>query len=143
LTLSELQELWLGPCNGSVFNSAEELRAAWASGRAVVMRLWADTRRPMAWWCFEAPGLALKYPGYDAERSYLWRAGVLSEAERIKLEAEWRRDFDDAARKTSAKERREHLAFHDVPAELIEAWTPARRRRARQSAVSEETVAAK
>jgi hypothetical protein len=64
LTYSELQELWLGPCNGgSVFASTEELRAAWATGRAVVMRLWAARgRRPMAWWCFDAPDLNLKYP---------------------------------------------------------------------------------
>src|SRR6516165_7063185 len=44
LTLSELQELWLGahPTTGSHFRSREELVAAWEAGRAVVMRLWGS-----------------------------------------------------------------------------------------------------
>src|SRR5262245_33126190 len=90
LTYSELQELWLGPCNGSVFTSTEELRDAWARGRAVVMRLWGSHgRRPQAWWCFEAPDLGLKWPGYDHEQSYLYEHNVLSEAEQVELEREW------------------------------------------------------
>jgi hypothetical protein len=89
----------------------------------------------MAWWCFEAPG-GLKYPGYYSERSTLWRAGVLGSEERLEVEAEWRHDFDDAARRMSARERREHYEHHDIPAELIQAWTPPRRRRARAQGVA-------
>ena len=132
LTLSELQELWLGPhpTTGSCFDTREELVAAWAAGRAVVMRLWGQGgRRPMGWWQFERGDLV--YPGYFRERSTLWRAGALSEVERLQVETEWRRDFD-AARRTSARERREHLAFHDVPPELVEAWMAARRRARRK-----------
>ena len=137
LTLSELQELWLGahPTTGSHFRSREELVAAWEAGRAVVMRLWGSHgRRPMAWWEFDAGDL--KHPGYDRERSTLWRAGVLSESERTELEAEWRREYE-AVRGKGVRERREHLEHCDVPHELIEAWTAARRRPSRHSAASE------
>ena len=149
LTLSELQELWLGahPTTGSHFRSREELVAAWEAGRAVVMRLWGSHgRRPMGWWEFDAGDL--KHPGYDRERSTLWRApGVLSESERVEVEAEWRQIYD-AARGMRAKERREHFEHHDIPAELITAWSAERkaerRRRGRQRAAPpEEAVVAK
>jgi hypothetical protein len=130
LTYSELQELWLGPCSGgSVFDTPEQLRDAWDRGRAVVMRLWArGGKRPMAWWCYEAPALSLEWPGYDRQRSYLYAAGVLSESERIEVEAEWRQAFD-AAKGKGARERREHYEFHDIPLELIERWTPQKKKR--------------
>lgn len=130
LTFSELQELWLGACNGSVFETLEELRDAWVRGRAVVMRLWGNGgRRPQAWWFLgDAASLGLTWPGYDRERSYLYEHGVLDQVERQRLETEWRREFD-AARGMRAKERREHLEHHDVPDELIREWTTARRRR--------------
>jgi hypothetical protein len=132
LSFSELQELWLGVGpNGSLFRDEAELRAAWAAGRVVCMRIWASgARRPMAWWYLEAPGLGLKWPGRDQERSYLYANNVLGEEERLTVEAEWQRSFDET-RRMGARERREHLAFHDVPASLVEAWTVARRRRAR------------
>ena len=144
LTLSELQELWLGahPTTGSCFCSREELVAAWAAGRAVVMRLWGSHgRRPMAWWEFEAGDL--RYPGYDHEKSVLYTAGVLSEAERAELEVAWREAFD-RARGKSAKERREAYEFADIPVELIEKWQAERRRRgARQpTALPGEAAAA-
>jgi hypothetical protein len=136
LTFSEIQELWLGVGpNGSLFSGEEELREAWDRGRAVVMRLWArDGKRPMAWWYLEAPALGLEWPGADRQRSYLYAAGVLSESERREVEAEWKREFD-AAKGKGACERREHLAYHDVPNELIREWTAARGRRRRSRAV--------
>jgi hypothetical protein len=142
LSLSQLQELWLGPnpSTGSLFGSREELVAAWKRHRAEVMRLWGSHgRRPMGWWEFDAGGL--KHPGYDRERSTLWRAGVLSEAERTELELGWWADFD-AAQKKDAQARREYYAWADIPPELIEAWSK-RRRRGRQEAPSEEAAAAK
>jgi len=135
LSLGELQELWLGahPTTGSLFHTREELVAAWEAGRAVVMRLWAHGgRRPRGWWEFDTD---VKYPGYDRERSTLWKAGVLSDVETIDLMAEWRREFEVAKGK-SAKERREHYEFHDIPDELIERWQGARKRRKRQPAIS-------
>jgi hypothetical protein len=142
LTLSELQELWLGahPTSGSHFHSREELVAAWEAGRAVVMRLWGSHgRRPAGFYEFEWDG---PRPAYDVERSSLWRrAGVLSEAERTELELQWRTEFD-AARGKDARTRREHYEWADIPPELVEAWTAARRRPKRQAAPSEQEEAA-
>src|SRR6516165_1680133 len=83
----------------------------------------------------------LKHPGYALERSTLWRAGVLAAEERTELEREWRTAFD-AAHGMDARARREHSEHHDVPPELIEAWTTARKRRRRQAAASQEEAAA-
>jgi hypothetical protein len=139
LSLTELQELWLGPNpGGSCFESREELVAAWAQGRDTVMRLWGSHgRRPCGWWAFETD---LKHPGYFNEQSTLWRAGVLSEEERAELEHRWRREYD-AARGKSAQERREAYAHHDIPPELIKAWAPSRRRRSAASAAVPEQSA--
>src|SRR5262249_40158072 len=112
-------ELWVGPNpSGSYFGSPEELRAAWETHRDEIMQRWGSHgRRPCAWWAFDSD---LEHPGYDRERSTLWRAGVLSEAERAELEEGWRQDFD-AARGMDARDRREHFEHCDVPHELIEA----------------------
>jgi hypothetical protein len=147
LTFSELQELWLGPhpTTGSCFCTREELVAAWAAGRAVVMRLWGSHgRRPQAWWAFDTE---LKYPGYYRERSFLWQHDLLGSEERGEVEAEWRQEFD-AARGMGARERREHYEHHDIPAELVTAWTAERkaarrRRESRTAAPSAEETAAK
>jgi hypothetical protein len=144
LSLSELEELWLGPNpTGSCFRTREELVAAWEAGRAVVMRLWgSDGRRPQAWWEFEADGL--KHPGYYREKSTLWRTpGVLTEEERIQVETEWRADFD-AALAMDASERREHLELRDVPVELVKRWVKAAERaeRRRQTRAIRNSTAA-
>src|SRR5262249_24639394 len=118
LTYDELQELWLGPSpNGSLFCSQEELRDAWVCGRDVVMRLWANNgRRPQAWWHLgDAASLGLKWPGHDREQSYLFEAGMLSEAERGELVRFWRREFD---RDRSPA----HLNWADVPQSLRRQW---------------------
>jgi hypothetical protein len=96
LTVSELEELWLGPGHrGSLFSSQVELRDAWDRGREVVMRLWAHSgKRPIAWWCLEAPDLGLQFPGYDRQPRYLYEAGVLEEAERGELLRAWRQAFE-------------------------------------------------
>jgi len=141
LTLSELQELWLGPApGGSLFRDRQELEGAWAQGRAVVMRLWGrGGRRPAGYYEFEFDG---PRPAYAVERSTLWRMpGVLSAEERSELEVEWKAAFA-AARGMGAQERREHYAHHDIPHELIEAWVAACRRPRRQAAASQEEAAA-
>jgi len=130
LTLSELQELWLGVGpGGSLFSGEEELRDAWSRGRDVVMRLWGcGGRRPQIWWYLEAGDL--KYPGYDHERSYLFEHNVLSEAEREQLLAGWRKEFEKACSLEDAAARKAHLDWADVPHSLRQQWQPARRRRA-------------
>jgi len=141
LTFSELQELWLGPCNGgSVFTTTEELRDAWARGRAVVMRLWGSGgRRPQGWWHLDPEAEGLCYPGYDCERSYLYEHGVLSPQECDALEREWRAAFAEALAMQEGPERRAHYRHHDIPNTLIKRWS-ARRRRAK-AAVEQRSVA--
>lgn len=143
--LDQLMEMWLGPShNGSVFDSPEALRAAWETHRDEVMRLWGQHgRRPMAWWCFDAPGLGLMWPGYFRQQSYLFDAGVLEEPERVALLAFWRKEFERTYRPGfshtagpgeifhGAAARRKHLDWADVPDSLRQQWTAERRRRPR------------
>jgi hypothetical protein len=139
LTLSELQELWLGahPTTGSCFRTREELVAAWQAGRAVVMRLWGSHgRRPRGFYEFEWPG---DPPAYDVERSTLWRAGVLGPEEKLEVEHRWRMDFD-AVRGKDARAQREHFEWADIPTELVEAWKAERRRRPRRAEAPEKAL---
>jgi hypothetical protein len=131
--LRAYQELWLGPGNdGSIYNSPEELRASWEENRPEVMRIWATNgKRPMAWWYFDAPGLGLKWPGYDRQQSYLYDHNVLSEEERTQLLAFWRREFDH-------NQSPVHLDWADVPASLRRRWMTARKRRPRAAEASEK-----
>ena len=146
LDAGRMMELWLGPnpSAGSLFASREELETAWREHRSELMARWGShARRPAAFYEFEWDG---PRPAYAVERSVLWRADALSEAERSELEAEWRREFD-AARGKSASERREHYEHHDIPAELITAWSAERkaarrRRRTAKGAPPEEAVVA-
>jgi hypothetical protein len=155
LNYGALMELWLGPPHdGSYFGSREELEQAWEQNRDLVMRLWGSHgRRLMAWWEFDAGDL--KHPGYDRERSTLWRAGVLTAEEKAELEREWRREFEQAQAPdftvndgsgevlTGIRARRAHYAWADVPDELVERWTAERRRRWRQPPPSEGVAATK
>src|SRR5262245_4606608 len=139
LTYSELQELWLGCSHdGSVFDSTEQLRDAWARGRDVVMRLWGrGGRRPQAWWHLgDAASLGLTWPGYDAEPAYLFERNALEKTECEQLLAGWRRDFEDACLLEDAVARRKHLDWAGVPHSLRRQWSAARRRRERRSAAS-------
>jgi hypothetical protein len=143
LDAGRMMELWLGPnpSQGSLFSSRAELEQAWAQHGAEVMARWGSHgRRPMIWW--ELAAGDLKHPGYALERSTLWRAGVLTAEERIELEAEWKTAFA-SARGMDARERREHFAHHDIPSELVTAWTATRRRLRRQPAPQEEAAAIK
>jgi hypothetical protein len=129
---AQKMELIYGPSSamGSYFESREALQAAWVACRDELLARANPGRRPLGWWQFERGDI--EHPGYFRERSALWRAGVLSEAERLTLEDEWRQEFA-AAQRMSAPERREHHEHHDIPAELIEQWQGARRKRAKRS----------
>jgi hypothetical protein len=124
-----------------VFETREELQAAWTRGRDRVMALFGTAgRRPMGWWEFDRP--KLRYC-FERERSILYRAGVLGADEKAKLEAEWRRDFERAqdpnfshclgqGRFLRGEEaRKAHYRWADIPRELLRQWKAERRRRTR------------
>jgi hypothetical protein len=115
------------PTMGSYFDSREALQAAWTEMRDELLARANPGRRPQAFYEFEFDD---PRPRYSEERSVLWQMNLLSAAERVVLEAEWKEQFQKA-RGMGAQERREHLAHHDVPAELIREWTAERRRRPR------------
>src|SRR5262249_30949427 len=96
VTSAQWQELWLGPQPGgkSVFSSRQELVAAWERARERMMASLGPGRRPCAYYEFEYPGG--RRPAYAEERSTLWRANLLSDAERTTLEAEWKTEFETA-----------------------------------------------
>ena len=107
------------------------------------MRLWArDGKRPLAWWCFEAPDLGLEWPGYFRQQSYLFEHNALGEEECAELVAGWREEFERACSLEDASARKSHLDWADVPHSLRQRWQAARRRRARQPAASAEEAAA-
>jgi hypothetical protein len=127
-------ELWLGPSHhGSLFRSRAELQEAWLANRDRLMEQYGSHgRRPQIWWEFDGAELGLER-NYDRERSTLWRAGLLGETERRELEDDWRREFERAQQPNftthartgmlkGAEARAAHLAWADVPAELVEAW---------------------
>jgi hypothetical protein len=140
-------ELWLGPGHqGSSFESDEHRRAMWFRHREKLMGWWGKGgKRPMAWWAYEAPEKGLRYPGSAYERSVLWEtSGVLTEAERTGLEAEWRRQWDRCwddphffhcagpdKNFTGDEARVRHLVWADVPPELVYRWLGERERRGR------------
>ena len=127
---TRLMELWLGPnpSQGSLFNSREELQTAWETNRAEVMARWGSHgRRPQGWWQLDPEAGNLEYPGYNRERSTLWRANVLTADERAELESGWRREFD-AARGKGARARREAFEHHDIPADLVAKWSARKKR---------------
>jgi len=136
----EKMELIYGPspAMGSCFASREALRAAWTAVRDELLGRANPGRRPAAFYEFEWDG---PRPAYDVERSTLWRAGKLSEAERAVLEHEWKATFteaqpDDFTLSDGSGEilrgdcaRAAHYAWADIPRELVKRWTSAERRR--------------
>ena len=146
LSSGQMMELQYGPSPsaGSLFGSREELIGAWQRARERLLEGCQPGRRVMAWWEFDAGDL--KYPGYDRERSMLWRANKLTEAERAELEREWKADFQEAQSGDFTLHdgsdilvgdcaRAEHYRHNDIPRELVRRWEKAeRRRRSREKA---------
>jgi len=146
----------LGPGATSVFTSREELESAWQRVRERMMASLSPGRRPQGFYEFEFDG---RRPPYDTERSVLWRMGLLSEAEKVTLEREWRQEFQTAQAPDFTVNdgsgeilvgdcaRAAHYAWADIPRELVKRWSAVvRRRRARQPVASpapQEAVATK
>jgi len=154
VTSAQWQELWLGVCGAkSVFTSREELEDAWQRARERMLASLSPGRRAMAWWEFDAGDL--KHPGYNLERSTLWRKGLLSADEKTALEAEWKAEFEraqapDFTVNDGGSEllrgdcaRAAHYEHYDIPRELVKKWSAAQRRRERRSAPLEEAAAIK
>jgi hypothetical protein len=143
LTPDQELDLWLGPYLPDAFASPEERRAAWFTFRDQLIGVVPSSpgRRPQGWWTYEAP---TPFPGLDRERSTLYRAGLLGEAERIELETEWREQFDRAQASDfwftvgpdeileGSRARRALYAWTDIPRELVKKWTAERRRQVRR-----------
>jgi hypothetical protein len=148
IDLALVNELWLGPNDSTFFSSRDELRRTWEESRTYLLATFGRPgRRPMAWWEFDA---SAAYPGYDRERSTLWRMDVLDAEEKAVLEREWRDEFARAyapgfsiARPfgeepiAGAAARKMYFAHCDIPIELIQAWTGERLPRRRKAAAPE------
>jgi hypothetical protein len=138
-------DLWLG--SGPLsdlhpFASEGARQAAWLRHRDHLLAAFSSGpgRRLQAWWQYEAP---IVWPGLDRERSTLYAPGLLGEAEKAELEAEWRREFDRAQEPgfslclgpgdwlEGAAARRAHYRYADIPRELVKRWTAERKRQAR------------
>jgi hypothetical protein len=134
ITRSQEMELWLGaPDVGSSFASEAERRRLWHEHRDRLMQYWGcHGRRPMAWWCFEAP--ADLYYDRECERSTLYEAGLLSEEEQAELLKYWEHEFHrcnapgfficlGVGKFLEGEEAcMAHYRHADIPATLVEAW---------------------
>jgi hypothetical protein len=143
LTGGQELDLWLGsgpPYDPAPFASGEARRAAWLLHRDRLAGVLPSSpgRRAQAWWAYDAP---IPWPGYDAERSTLYAAGLLDVEEKAQLEAEWRGNFESAANPgfalslapdehlTGAAARRALYCWADIPRQLVRKWTAEQRKR--------------
>jgi hypothetical protein len=131
------------PAKPRPFTSEAERQAAWDQhgDRLTALFRLGPGRRLQAWWDYRAGDL--RWPGLERERSTLYEAGRLDVAERVALEAEWRREFNRAQSSDfwmclgpgevleGAAARRALYAWADIPPELVKKWTSERRRRVR------------
>src|SRR5262249_61041291 len=124
-TPAQSMELIYGPSPavGSYFSSREELLAGWQQAREHLLERSSPGRLPAAFYEVEWDG---PRPAYDVERSTLWRAGQLAEAERVELEREWKAAFQEAqAADFTVNDgtgmlkgdcaRAAHYTHHDIP----------------------------
>jgi hypothetical protein len=136
LSAAAEMELWLGPSPylPPAFDSDEQRRELWFRHREQLMEQFGSRgRRPRAWWRYEAGDL--RHPGRDRERSTLYEANILAEAERAELLAYWREQFDRASAPDffhcegpgrflhGAAARRAHCRWADIPHALVAAWS--------------------
>jgi hypothetical protein len=103
---------------GHAFNTEAEVEAAWQRHRETLLAACPAGRRAWGWRIFDRP--EIRWVDYQHERAINWRAGVLSAAERIELEAMWYRDFT----------RSQDLSA--IPYELRRRWKMERRQQNRK-----------
>jgi hypothetical protein len=108
------------------FENEAEAQAAWAVHRKLLLASYLGSgRRPIAWWVIDFP--RLRWRGYDRQRSTLYEARLLEEAERIALIVYWRAEFDQAeGLADDARQKRYREA--DIPRSLLREWKRGRRR---------------
>src|SRR5262249_47630281 len=117
-------ELWLGRAEHkpSAFADEQVRRRLWREHRDRLLGWWGrDGRRPQAWWQYDSP---IPYPGYDVERSTLFAANLLAEAECAALLKFWRAQFerlmDPNFGDVAACEK--HIEYCDMPRSLLAQW---------------------
>jgi hypothetical protein len=136
--------LWLGETANRepAFETSEQRREQWFANRDWLMQRYGrGGRRPAGWWEFEAAELGLRYPGPDAERSYLYGHSQFSEAEAAAVIADWRKTFERAHRPdfighclglqgwlNGERGRKALYAWDDIPDSLVKKWTAEKRR---------------
>jgi len=153
LSADQEMSLWLGEAahRPPAFRDDAERRELWFRHRDRLLALFGHHgRRPIAWWEFEAP---IPWPSYDNQEAALFEVGLLSDAERNALLAEWRRQFERAQEPgfvhcighlrpsdtfaswlKGAAAKRAHYAWAGIPRSLVREWTAARRRRDKAAA---------
>jgi hypothetical protein len=108
--LSHAQEMHLtygaAPRWAGAFRDRAQYEAAFKLHYERIMSAAPVGRRPLGWWHVEAKR---KYPGFDAERAYLYEHQLLGADERIELVACWKRSFERGER-------------DDIPHELWTKW---------------------
>ena len=144
ISADQEMDLWLGSGpqgEPRQFANDDARRAAWLlhGERLVGVLPSSPGRRAMAWWRYDSP---IPWPGYEAERSTLYAAGLLGEEEKTVLEAEWRREFERGCdpdfvlclgpdeHLTDAAARRALYRWADIPRQLVRQWTAERKRAA-------------
>jgi hypothetical protein len=139
LTLWEKLSLEYGEANHRPgFPSDAERRAAWAWHRDHILARYHHGRRPAAWWDYEA---AIARPAeLEDEAAALYRAGLLGEAERAAVAAEWRAGFERAQEPgfwlctgpgeilSGDAARQAHYGDAGIPRSLVRKWTQEHRR---------------
>jgi hypothetical protein len=134
LTSHQREFLLYGPDDrcGDAFNTEAEVEAAWQRHRDALLACCPPGRRPWGWRIFDAPHVAWR--GYDRELSINWAANVLTPEEKAQLERQWHKDFEKAHSPTFSfclgpdhflkgeAAKRAHLAWADVPLELVRQW---------------------
>jgi hypothetical protein len=120
-------------------------REAWENNRDLIVPRWiGKAMRPQAWWDYDAPKLAIRFPSDpDEESAVLWRGSLLTADEVTLMMGMWRGYFDEAqapdfvlpigpgAVLKGPAARVAQYQNYGIPKELLKKWKRERERRAK------------